>query len=72
MTDPFQPLEDFKTPETYIDKVYPQSRYATDDIFQGKSIYKPSWRMMFKLMVACIGVTKGEELWFNQKADNLE
>ena len=65
MVDPFVRKEYSNKPESFLDPVYPESRY-TDEFFQGKSIYFPQLKHMFKLMCACIGIAKPEELWFNK------
>ena len=53
---------DFAVPHTQEDLVYRGDRYV-----KGTSpyvIYYPSKLMLFKLMRACIGVEREEDLWF--------
>ena len=73
MTDPFpdddafklgsknDEPDDLKIPTNVEDKVYPKSRYISQN--SPNCIYIPSKEIMLKLMRACIKVSKPEELW---------
>ena len=47
--------------------VYPESRYIKGMI--PFVIYIPKKEMMMKMIRACFGVKKVEDLWFNQKPE---
>ena len=72
MPDPFAEEavdHDFIPPKEYTDLVYSMSRYVKGE--SPKCIYFPSRKLMFKMMRACIGITKEDDLWFNQHKRNL-
>ena len=52
----------FDIPTDDLDFVYSDSRYRKDN--SPNCIYIPSRRLMLKIMRACIGVTKEEDLWY--------
>ena len=51
-------------PELPDDLVYAKSRYMAEH--SPYQVYIPRSEMMIKLMRACVGVTKIEDLWFNR------
>ena len=53
---------DFAVPQTQEDLVYRSDRYV--ETYTPHVIYYPSKLLLFKLMRACIGVKKEEDLWF--------
>lgn len=66
--DPFENDEgtyvvDAQEPTKYNDWVYPEFRYKKG--FSPYCIYIPTKEMMLKIMRACIGVKKKEDLWIN-------
>ena len=59
MLDPYpnEPMEiDFEIPKSFDDLVYMPDRYVEEH--SPKVLYIPSKLMLFKLMRACIGITK--------------
>ena len=66
MQDPFPETQGkaFKgpIPKNIADMVYSTSRYKSDQ--SPKCIYFPSRYIMFKMMRACVDVTKKEDLWY--------
>lgn len=53
-----------------IDKnIYPDSRYCAEH--SPMIIYVPSRVIMIKLMRACMGCDKPEDLWFNNGSDQI-
>ena len=67
MPDPFMGEQfehgTFVPPKCYKDLVYSASRYIKGE--SPKCIYFPGRKLMFKMMRACIGIEKEEDLWFN-------
>ena len=65
--DPF-PVKNYQSsfiiPHDIDQLVYPKSRYI-EGMFPWV-IYVPRQDVMFKMMRACVEVTKEEELWFNR------
>ena len=49
-------------PEDHNDLTYHESRFMDDN--SPKCLYLPSRFVMFKIMRACVDVTKVDELWF--------
>lgn len=52
---------DFKAPKDIDDLVYAEDRYKIEH--SPHFIYFPSKLLYFKLMRACLGITKVESLW---------
>ena len=55
-------------PEKVDDWVYPEGKLSDKD-FAPYQIYIPKKEIMLKMMRACIGVKKPEDLWVNQEED---
>ena len=71
MIDPYpnEPMEvDFAIPESYDELVYRSDRYVEE--YSPKVLYIPSKLILFKLMRACIGITKKDQLWFRHTEKN--
>ena len=74
MSDPFPndksqfsktDIDKFKLPTTTDQMIYDESRYIEG--LAPYCIYIPRKELMFKMMKACIGVQKVEDLWFHRK-----
>ena len=59
---------DLKSPCHLDDWVYPEFRYVNGNA--PHSIYIPRKEIMLKIMRACIGVKKPEDLWINTKSND--
>jgi hypothetical protein len=58
----------YKLPEVPETLVYPPDRYIEGAC--PYCIYIPRKELMLKIMRACVGITKVEDLWFNRTSDD--